>query len=98
MRRRLNDGMSGRTVNMEIGELSRAIGRKWSLLWPNVRKQEERKDVGRALSPEEQRTLLAGLETRQSPILQTLVPLLLLSGMRSGEAIALRWSQVDLQN
>jgi integrase len=89
IRRRLSDGMAGRTVNMEIGELSRAIGQKWSLLWPKIRKLEERKDVGRALSPEEQRMLLAGLETRPSPILQTLVPLLLLTGMRAGEATAL---------
>ena len=35
---------------MEVGELSRAIGQPWSLLWPKVRKLEERKDVGRALS------------------------------------------------
>ena len=35
---------------MEIGELTRAIERKWSELWPKVRELEERKDVGKALS------------------------------------------------
>jgi integrase len=83
---------------MEIGELSRAIGQHWSLLWPKVRKLEERKDVGRALSPEEQSRLLAGLEQRRTPHLQTLIPLLLLTGMRSGEAKSLTWRQVDLMD
>jgi|SRR5947209_12799695 len=55
---RLAEGVSGRTVNMEVGELSRAIGNPWSVLWPKLRKQEERKDVGKALSPEEERRLL----------------------------------------
>jgi len=47
MRQRQAEDISGRTINMEIGELSRAIGQPWSLLWPKVRKLEERKDVGR---------------------------------------------------
>ena len=42
---RLKEGVSGRTVNMECGELSRAMGTPWSILWPKVRKLEERKDV-----------------------------------------------------
>jgi integrase len=94
--RKRQSEVSGRTINMEVGELSRAIGQTWSLLWPKVRKLEERKDVGKALSPDEQRLLLDGLEMSQSPALRTLVPMLLLTGMRSGEAISLRWEQVDL--
>jgi len=96
MRQRLADGVSGRTINMELGELSRAAGQKWSLLWPKVRKLEERKDVGRALSPEEQTRLLAGLAERDAT-LQALIPLLLLTGMRAGEARSLTWAQVNLQ-
>ncbi len=87
---------SGRTINMEIGELSRAIGRTWRELWPRVKKLEERKDVGRALSPEEQKALLDGLKDRSTPHLGTFVPILMLTGMRAGEALSLRWSQVDL--
>ena len=48
---RLAEKTSGRTINMEEGELSRAVGHQWSILWPKVRKLEERKDVGIALSP-----------------------------------------------
>ena len=44
---RIEEGANGRTVNMEVRELSRAVGKPWSVLWPKVRKQEERKDVAR---------------------------------------------------
>jgi hypothetical protein len=98
IRQRQGDGASGRTINMELGELSRAMGQTWHILWPRVRKLEERKDVGRALSPEQQENLLAGLEDRHTPHLQTLIPLLLLTGMRSGEAFSLTWAQVDLMD
>lgn len=96
IRQRQGEKVSGRTINMELGELSRAMGHPWSLLWPKVRKLEERKDVGRALRPDEQKKLLDGLNDRRTPHLATLVPMLLLTGMRAGEALAMTWGQVDL--
>jgi integrase len=96
IRQRRNEEVSGRTINMERGELSRAIGRTWKELWPKTRKLEERKDIGQALTPERQHDLLDALERSKSPILKTLIPLLLLTGMREGEAFSLQWSQVDL--
>jgi integrase len=96
VRQRLSEGTSGRTINMEVGELSRAIGRTWRELWPKVKKLEERKDVGRALSAEEQWRMLDVLESSESPLLRTLIPVLLLTGMRSGEATSLTWGQVNL--
>lgn len=96
IRKRQAEKVSGRTINMEVGELSRAIGQPWSLLWPKVRRLEERKDVGRALSVAEQKALLDGLRHRRTPHLGSLIPLLLLTGMRSGEALSLAWGQVDL--
>ena len=55
---RLSEEVSGRTINMELGELSRAIGKPWSLLWLKVRKLEEQQHIGQALSPEAERRLL----------------------------------------
>ena len=96
IRQRQGEKVSGRTINMELGELSRAMGHPWSLLWPKVKKLEERKNVGRALASEEQHKLLDGLKDRRTPHLSTLIPLLLLTGMRAGEALSLTWGQVDL--
>ena len=95
---RIGEDMSGRTVNMEVGELSRAIGKPWSVLWPKVRKQEERKDVGRALSPEEEAHLLesAGKKKRWHTA-AVIIRALLLTGMRSGELTSAAWGQVDFQ-
>lgn len=65
---RLKEKASGCTVNMEVGELSRAIGKPWSVLWPKVRKLEERKEVGKALSTEEETKLLNASPNRHRPI------------------------------
>jgi integrase len=83
---------------MELGELSRAIGRTWRELWPKVRKLEERKDIGLALSAEQQHSLLDAVESGKSSILKTLIPTLLLTGMREDEAFTMQWRQVDLLN
>jgi integrase len=97
---RLGEGVAGRTINMELGELSRAVGRKWSELWPKVRKLEERKDVGRALSTDEEERLLAAASGNDSPnrnrMLYTILRVALSTGMRIGEVLSLRWSQIDL--
>ncbi len=61
-----------------------------------MKRLEERKDVGRALSADEQKALLDGLKNRRTPHLGTIVPLLLLTGMRAGEALSLTWRQIDL--
>lgn len=95
MRSRVNEGVSGRSVNAELGELSRAIGQPWRVLWPKVRKMEERKDVGRALSPEEEARLLTEASKSASVLLPTFVRIALCTGMRCGEILSLTWGQVE---
>jgi len=83
---------------MEVGELSRAIGKQWSFLWPKVRKQEERKDVGRALSPEEEKRVIdaAGSKKRWAHA-AVIIRAPLFTGMRSGELTGATWGQVDFE-
>jgi integrase len=94
---RIAEGVSGRTINAEIGELSRAIGKPWFVLWPTVRKQEEKKDVGQALSPEQERSLLdAAAGKVRCWIAAVIIRIALLTAIRSGEITRLTWRQVDL--
>jgi len=98
MHARQLDGAGPRTVNMEVSILARAIGKTWSILWPKVKRNEEPKDVGRALSPDEETRLLKAVEEARSPVLATFVKTLLLTGMRCGELTGMRWAQVDFEN
>ena len=94
---RIGEEVSGRTINMELGELSRAIGKPWSILWPKVRKMEERQDIGQALSPEQERRLLeTATGNKRWRMGATIIRGLLLTGMRSGELTSLSWGQVDM--
>ncbi|HZU28907.1 MAG TPA: site-specific integrase, partial [Bryobacteraceae bacterium] len=93
---RTAEGASGRTVNMEVGALSRAIGRQWSQLWPKLKKLDERTDVGKALSPAEEERLLSVLNTTKSQLGQTFVRIALLTGMRYSEILDLTWERVDV--
>ncbi len=94
---RQSEGASGRTINMELGELSRAIGRTWRELWPKVRKLEERHDVGKALSADEEQRLLAAATGERRRLIGLFVRIALLTGMRSGEILSLTWDQIDLE-
>ncbi|HWP84011.1 MAG TPA: tyrosine-type recombinase/integrase [Terriglobia bacterium] len=100
--KRTGDGASGRTVNMETGVL-RQILRKyklWGKISDDVRPLKERRDIGRALTPEEEAALLAAAADRryQDSPFYVIVVLALNTAMRSQEIKTLRWRQVDLVN
>ncbi|MDR3719480.1 MAG: site-specific integrase, partial [Bryobacteraceae bacterium] len=98
MTTRAAEGAGGRTINMEVSMLARAIGKKWSILWPKVKHNEEPKDTGRALSAEEEARLLKAVDEARSPVLAAFVKTLLLTGMRCGELTGMTFGQVDLVN
>jgi integrase len=97
MKQRLTEGACGRTINIELSVLSRAMGRTWRELWPTLRKMEERRDVGRALSPDEEERLLSAAAKNRSPLVYPFVRMALLTGMRHDEIRLLRWEQIDFE-
>src|ERR687883_517498 len=57
---RLREGAAAKTINLEIGTL-RAILRRhrlWASIQPDVRMLPARDDIGRALTPDEEKDLL----------------------------------------
>jgi integrase len=94
---RKKEEASPRTINMEIGTL-RAILRKhrlWERIAPDVKFLKTRTDIGRALSDDEVRRLLAAARQPRS---RGLYPALLISlhtGLRNKELRTLRWADVE---
>jgi integrase len=95
MTARLSEKAGNRTINMEVDCLARAIGRQWRELWPKVKRLEENREAGRALSTEEENRLLAVAAANRSPLILPFIRIALLTGMRSGEIRALRVGQLD---
>jgi integrase len=95
---RLAEGVGNRTVNMELLCLSRAFGRTWRELWPDVPKLEEREDIGRALTPDEEAALLRAAAANPSPFIDRFIRVALTSAMRSGEIRTLQVGRVDFAN
>jgi integrase len=98
--KRMGAGAAGRTVNLEIAVL-RAIMRKsklWGAISDDVQMLKERRDVGRAISPEQEAALLkvASEPRYRDSALYPIVVIALNTAMRSNEIKTLRWSQVDL--
>jgi integrase len=96
--RRAQDGASGATINLEVATL-RAILRRyrlWAALQPDVEAMPTRDDVGKALTVTEEERLLYACLASRSRMLYPAVAVTLNTGLRRGELLSLRWSQVDL--
>lgn len=93
---RLAAGVGNRTVNMELLCLARAMGHTWRELWPDVPKLEEREDIGRALTPEEETALLRAAAANKSPFIERFIRIGLMTAMRAGEIRTLQAGRVNL--
>ena len=96
---RLREKAAPKTVNLEVGTI-RAILRRhrlWANIQPDVRMLSVREDVGKAMTPAEEKRLLDGCADSRSRSLLPAVLLALNTGMRYSELRLLRWEQIDLQ-
>jgi integrase len=98
--KRLLAGASPKTANLEIGTL-RAILRRhgvWARLQQDVRMLPTREDVGRAITAEEERALLAACAKSRSRSLQPFVTLAIETGARFGVIRTLQWGNINFSN
>jgi len=93
MTTRKREGVSNRTVNMEIEVLSRAM----EMNFEGVKNLEEARDVGRALPDEEEERLIGAAARSHSPVLHMALRIALATGMRHDEIRLLQMFQIDFE-
>ena len=103
--RRKEDGVSARTVNVELACLRHMfnMAMKWGKAQKNpvseVRLFKEPEGKDRILSPEEEVRLFDAIRSSKRTLhLEPIVVTALATGMRKGEVLNLKWSNVDLAN
>jgi len=101
VRQRKAKGLSNTTVNMELGILRRILKRakRWHFVEDEVPRLPERRDIGRALQPEEKLRLLKVAQSRPEWETAYLASVLALNTtMRGCEVKQLRWRDIDLMD
>ena len=101
VRYRKANGLSNTTVNMEIGILRRILKRakRWHFIEGEVPRLPERRDIGRALKPEEKLRLLKVAQSRPEWETAYLASVLALNTtMRGCEIKQLRWRDIDFMD
>lgn len=94
---RQKEGASNRTINMEVSTLRMMMktARLWGAISQDVRMLPERHDVGKALTPDEERRLLEACRQSPQKALYAAVVVFCNTGLRNAELRCARWSQVD---
>jgi len=101
IRQRKAKGLSNTTVNMEIGILRRILKRakRWHFVEDEVPRLPERRDIGRALQPEEKLRLLKVAQSNPEWETAYLASVLALNTtMRGCEIKQLRWRDIDFMD
>ena len=95
--RRKRDGVSNRTVNLELGVLRSILRRyrMWEPIAADVDFLKESRSPGRALSHDEETRLLDAASKSRCRSLYPVVMLAINTGMRASEIRGLTWAQVD---
>jgi integrase len=95
--KRTGEGAAGRTVNIEVTTLRSILRRhqQWERVQDDVVMLEEREDVGRALTAEEESALLLECARSRSRLLLPFVVLALETGARFNTVRTLQWCRVD---
>jgi integrase len=99
-RKRIEEGASPKTVNLEVGTLRAILKRAghWARLQPEVTMLTTHDDIGRAISMEEEAALLKGCARSRSRSLVPFVTLAIETGARYGVIRTLQWKSVDFEN
>jgi integrase len=95
--RRKTEKASARTLNKELQVLRQILKRHklWANLQGDVKFEREHNDIGRALSRQEEKNLLAACSC--NALLNAVVTLALNTALRKNEIRTLRWSQIDFE-
>jgi integrase len=94
---RQNQDASNRTINMEVSTLRMMMksARVWVPISQDVRMLPERRDVGKALTPIEEKRLLEACRKSSQPALYPAVVIFCNTGLRNAELRRARWCQID---
>jgi integrase len=95
--KRLEEGASPKTVNLEMGTLRAILKRngQWARLQPDVRMLPTRDDVGRAITAGEERALLDACGKSRSRSLLPFVTLAIDTGARFNVIRTLQWANIN---
>lgn len=98
--KRISEGASPKTVNLEVGTLRAILKRSghWAKIQPEVTMLTTRDDVGRSVTPEEESALLKACALSRSRSLVPFVTLAIETGARYGTIRTLQWGAVDFDN